>query len=128
MRTHRFLALGATSALLALPGVALATRPADKPAKPAKPTPAQAKAYGKYCKGESKQHVKGQKGTPFSQCVQAMAKLDKGDTTTTTENAKKAAKAACKPLSKKHVKGQKGTPYSQCIVAAAHLQRDETKS
>jgi hypothetical protein len=37
--------------------------------------PAKAKAYGRYCKGESKQHVKGEKGTDFSRCVKAAAKL-----------------------------------------------------
>lgn len=31
--------------------------------------PAKAKAYGRYCQGESKKHVKGEKGTPFSRCV-----------------------------------------------------------
>jgi hypothetical protein len=29
----------------------------------------------KACKGESKKHVEGQKGTPYSQCVSAAAKL-----------------------------------------------------
>jgi hypothetical protein len=37
--------------------------------------PPQAKAYGKYCQGESKKHVKGEKGTAFSRCVKAAAKL-----------------------------------------------------
>jgi hypothetical protein len=32
-------------------------------------------APGQYCKAESKKHVKGQKGTPFSVCVKAAAKL-----------------------------------------------------
>jgi hypothetical protein len=27
------------------------------------------------CKGESKKHVKGEKGTPFSRCVAAAARL-----------------------------------------------------
>ena len=35
----------------------------------------KAKAYGTYCKAESKKHVDGQKGTPFSKCVVAGAKL-----------------------------------------------------
>jgi hypothetical protein len=33
-----------------------------------------AKKYGKLCQGELKKHVKGMKGTPFSQCVTAAAK------------------------------------------------------
>jgi hypothetical protein len=37
--------------------------------------PEKAKAYGRYCKGESRKHVKGEKGTPFSRCVKAAAKL-----------------------------------------------------
>jgi hypothetical protein len=37
--------------------------------------PAKAKAYGFYCRGESKKHVAGQKGTPYSKCVVAAAKL-----------------------------------------------------
>src|SRR6476659_7462377 len=37
--------------------------------------PAKTKAYGHYCQGQSKKHVKGTKGTPFSQCVTAMAKV-----------------------------------------------------
>src|SRR5438105_13158764 len=34
-----------------------------------------AKAYGRLCQGESKQHVAGTPGTPFSKCVTDMAKL-----------------------------------------------------
>jgi hypothetical protein len=79
--------------------------------------PAKAKAYGKYCQVESKKHVDGQKGTPFSQCVTAMAKLANGN----TDNPAKA----CKGESKKHVEGQKGTPYSQCVSAAAKLKHDQ---
>ena len=79
--------------------------------------PAKAKAYGMYCQGESKKHVDGQKGTPFSQCVTGMAKLANGN----TDNPAKA----CKGESKKHVEGQKGTPYSQCVSAAAKLQHDQ---
>jgi hypothetical protein len=82
--------------------------------------PAKAKAYGFYCQGESKKHVDGQKGTPFSQCVTAMAKLANGN----TDNPAKA----CAGESKKHVDGQKGTPFSQCVSAAAKLKHDEDQS
>ena len=75
---------------------------------------AKAKAYGKRCKGQSKKHVKGQKGTAFSRCVTAMAKVATGK----EDNPARA----CKGLSKKHVKGQKGTPFSRCVVAAAKLR------
>ena len=43
------------------------------PAAQAAP-PDHAKANGKRCQGVSKQHVKGEKGTPFSQCVKANKK------------------------------------------------------
>ena len=80
-------------------------------------TTSQAKAYGRYCQNQSKQHVAGQKGTPFSQCVTAMAKAAHGAT----------AKAACAALSKKHVAGEKGTPFSRCVVAAAQLHKNQHK-
>lgn len=100
------LVLGAT------PTLALAAHPNN--GKSNGPGP-NAEAYGKFCQGESKKHVKGEKGTPFSQCVQAMAKLASGKATNPT--------SACKGLSKKHIKGQKGTPYSVCVSGAAKLQR-----
>ncbi|HEY2005105.1 MAG TPA: hypothetical protein VGG87_01580 [Solirubrobacteraceae bacterium] len=87
-------------------------------------TPAQAKAYGKQCKaaGASKQHVAGQKGTPFSDCVTALAHLAHSTTTTTTTSHQSAQKAcAAAGETKKHVKGQKGTPFSQCVSAGTKL-------
>jgi hypothetical protein len=121
------------AALLVAPGLAAGDPPVgspsgdhsaagDHPAKqqpPSTPGPnasagAKAKAYGRFCQGTSKKHVEGQKGTPFSQCVTAMAKLANGQAT--------SAKSACRTLSKKHVKGQKGTPFSQCVKAAAKLK------
>jgi opacity protein-like surface antigen len=107
MRLTTILATAASAALLASPAGA---------AKPTNPGAGHGKAYGRYCAGQSKKHVAGQKGTPFSQCVNAMAKLASGDA--------KSARAACKGLSKKHVAGQKGTPFSRCIVAAAQLRHD----
>jgi hypothetical protein len=80
---------------------------------------AKAKAYGVYCQNQSKAHVAGQKGTPFSQCVTAMAKLATGATS--------SPKTACAALSKRHVAGQKGTPYSLCVAAGAKLLKDEHK-
>ena len=74
-------------------------------------------AYGKLCQNQSKEQVEGQKGTPFSQCVKAMAKADKSEST--------SAREACKGMSKKHVKGEKGTPFSRCVVAAAKLKREQ---
>lgn len=72
------------------------------------------KAYGRFCQAESKKHVKGMKGTPFSQCVVAAAHAAK--------SAKTTPKTACATELKKHVKGMKGTPFSQCVSAAAKAQ------
>lgn len=79
--------------------------------------PAKAKAYGRYCRGESKQHVSGQKGTPFSQCVTAMAKLATGNAN--------SPEVACRAESKQHVSGQHGTPFSLCVSGAAKLLKNE---
>lgn len=119
-------------ALAAAPGAALADQsptgqehgngPKYGPETPPTPGPGaslpeKAKAYGVYCKGESKKHVAGQKGTPFSQCVTAMAKA--------AHNEKLSARQACKGMSKKHVKGEKGTPFSRCVTAAAKLRKTQ---
>ncbi len=107
--------IAATLSLMAAPGVALAAGADDHPTGPPATTPAT--AYGAACKGESKKHVAGQSGTPFSQCVTAMAKLDSGKSSNPT--------SACKALSKKHVAGQPGTPFSQCVKAAAKLKKSQ---
>jgi hypothetical protein len=137
MKNHRNVALLLAALVLAVvPAAALAAGPGKghKPADPgsqrsahATPTPgpkaslpAKAKAYGVYCRAESKKHVAGQHGTPFSQCVTAMAKLAKGDT--------KSPRAACKDESKKHVAGEHGTAFSRCVSAGAKLLHDETSS
>ena len=91
--------------------------PGDPTPGPKDGLPAQAKAYGRYCQGESKKHVKGEKGTAFSRCVKAMAKAANDDTLPPGK--------ACKGLSKKHVKGEKGTPFSRCVKAAAQLRKDQ---
>ena len=107
--------LCAAAACLALPAIGYAKGP-----PPNAPLPAKAKAYGRYCQDQSKKHVAGQKGTPFSQCVTARAKLVTGKTD--------SPKAACSALSKKHVAGEKGTPYSRCVAAGAKLLQDQHKS
>ena len=84
-------------------------------------------AWGRLCSraGETKTHVAGQngtleKGTPFSRCVTAMAKLAHGTTT--------HASKACSTESKKHVAGQKGTPFSDCVAAGVKLLKAEKHS
>jgi hypothetical protein len=82
------------------------------------------KAYGRLCQSESKKHVAGQKGTPFSNCVTDMAHMDQssqGGNPSQTNPAR-----ACANESKKHVAGQKGTPFSQCVSAAAKLRGDQS--
>jgi hypothetical protein len=108
------MALSAAPALAAQPS----DTPPTHPSHPAHPT--QAKSFGFYCQNESKKHVDGQKGTPFSQCVHAMAQLANGS----TDNPSKA----CAGESKKHVEGEKGTPFSRCVSAAAKLQHDQDQS
>ena len=98
--------------------------PSTHPTTHAHPTPgphashgAKAKAYGKDCRGESKKHVGGTPGTPFSECVTDMAKLAKGSTT--------SPRAACNDESKKHVAGTPGTPFSICVSSGAKLLKHE---
>jgi hypothetical protein len=91
--------------------------PAPKTPGPGASLPEKAKAYGNYCQGQSKKHVAGEKGTPFSQCVTAMAKA--------ANNEKLSPGQACKGMSKKHVKGEKGTPFSRCVTAAAKLKKTQ---
>jgi hypothetical protein len=80
------------------------------------------KAFGRLCQGESKKHVAGQKGTPFSKCVTDMAHLAQSSQSSQSSNSSQTNPArACANESKKHVAGQKGTPFSQCVSAAAKL-------
>jgi hypothetical protein len=76
-------------------------------------------AYGRHCQGQSKKHVPGMRGTPFSACVRAMARLDRG---TETDPRK-----ACKHMSKRRVEGQRGTPFSRCVTAGAHLLEEKAE-
>jgi hypothetical protein len=89
----------------------------DETPGPKAPLPEKAKAYGVDCKEQSRKHVKGEKGTPFSQCVTAMARAANDENVTPSQ--------ACKEMSRKHVKGEKGTPFSRCVVAAAQLQKEQ---
>ena len=109
---------GLAVAALGLTPLAMASGAVAHPSK-THTTPSQAKAYGKVCQqaGASKKHVAGQKGTPFSDCVTAMAKLAHS----TKAHPSSAKACAASGESKKHVAGQKGTPYSQCVTAGKQL-------
>jgi hypothetical protein len=96
------------------------THPAHPLPGPKAPLPEKEKAYGVYCKGFSKKHVKGKKGTPFSECVTAMAKAAGGTGTTPQK--------ACQGFSKRHVSGEKGTQFSRCVVAAAQAKKAAAQS
>jgi hypothetical protein len=88
MKAYLKLSLVVGALALIVPAMALATpgngqgkgqsqSPEYTPA-PSPPPKGQApngQAYGKYCQGESKKHAKGEKGTAFSRCVKATAKL-----------------------------------------------------
>jgi hypothetical protein len=80
-------------------------------------TAPQGNAYGYYCRGESKKHVKGEKGTAFSRCVNRL-KLADG-------SPSMKPKKACKGLSKKHVKGEKGTAFSRCIKKVNEMRKEK---
>lgn len=125
----------AALALAAVPATVVANPPAEHgqgngngpeynpaPEKPKTPgtgasMPEKAKAYGVYCKDQSKKHVDGEKGTLFSQCVNAMAKA--------ANNEKVSPGKACKGMSHKHVKGEKGTAFSRCVNGVAKLRKDQ---
>lgn len=104
-------------ALCALPAVALGAAGGHPTQPTTHKTGTKAKAYGKFCQGESKKHVAGTPGTPFSKCVTDMAKLANGST--------KNPHQACRDESKQHVAGQRGTPYSVCVSGAKKLLRQQ---
>ena len=128
---RKFLIAIASATLLAAPPFAVASGPPDEPgnsaqahaqrtaarhAEPPGPDASAAKkarAYGLHCRWASKKHVKGEKGTAFSRCVTAMAKLATGTASSPAQ--------ACARLSKERVKGQTRTPYGKCVAAAARL-------
>jgi hypothetical protein len=125
---RKLLILIATVGLGVAPAVAVAADHGNHPTgpptnqgtahKPSTPGPnaspsAKAKAYGKNCQDQSKTHVAGTPGTPFSKCVTDMAKLAAGS----TDNPR----TACKDESKKHVAGSPGTPFSLCVSSGAKL-------
>ncbi len=117
MKLRSKLAAGlAVLALGAVPTVAGATGPEYAPEKPPKTHAPKGHAYGYYCKGKSKKHAKGEKGTEFSRCVATLKQADNQDLT---------PQQACKAESKKHVKGEQGTAYSRCVKAVAQMEKDK---
>jgi hypothetical protein len=140
-KLSRIVALGSIVAVGALGAPALAAPPAGSPSEAHKPaaTPgpnaspkAKANAYGKFCANQSKKHVAGQKGTPFSQCVTAMAKAAKAAKAAEaakaagTEVTKPSPAKACATMSKKKVGAEKKSAFSKCVVAAAKVIGENT--
>ncbi|MGH2915621.1 MAG: S53 family peptidase [Solirubrobacteraceae bacterium] len=114
-----------SSSALASGGPVHPAHPAH-PAHPSHPSTAAAntKAYGRYCQAESHKRsdaAPGTKGTPFSQCVVAMAHAHAA--LATGQNANPSRTCAAQKLSKKHVKGQRGTPYSECVSGVKRMAR-----
>ena len=123
---------------LVVPAAALATQPAEpghgngisngpqyapekpSPPGPKSPLPEQAKAYGVYCRGESKKHVDGTPGTPFSACVKRMAKA--------AVRKNMSPGQICKGTSGKHVKGVQGTEHSRCVDGVVELRKKEREA
>jgi hypothetical protein len=129
---RKLLILIATIALGVAPAVAFAAAHGNHPTgpatnqgiahKPSTPGPnaspsAKAKAYGKNCQDQSKTHVAGTPGTPFSKCVTDMAKLASGSINN--------PRTACKDESKTHVAGTPGTPFSLCVSSGAKLLKTQ---
>jgi len=121
MKTYLKLVIATCAMMVGMAPVAQANGPDYHPGGPhGKPGPApHGKAHGFYCRGESKKHVKGEKGTAFSRCVKRMARAK--------HKTKMNPARVCKGLSKKHEKGQKGTAFSRCVKAVAKMRRDQRR-
>jgi hypothetical protein len=128
MKLHvKFVAALAVLALGLVPAIAGAVsyEPEYHPAHPPHPTTApKGHAYGYWCKGESKKHVKGEKGTAFSRCVRAHKRAANQPDLTPRQ--------ACKDLNKKHDRsgkhvahGEKGTAFSRCVKSVAQQRKEE---
>jgi len=125
MKLHLKLALGlAVLAMGLLPAMAGAVsyHPEYHPEHP--PTAPKGHAYGYWCKGESKKHVKGEKGTAFSRCVLAHKRA--------TNRPDLTPRQACKDLNKKHDRtgkhvahGDKGTAFSRCVKTVVQQRKEE---
>jgi hypothetical protein len=125
MKLHLKLTMGlAVLAMGLLPAMAGAVsyHPEYHPAHP--PTAPRGHAYGYWCKGESKKHAKGEKGTAFSRCVQAHKRAANQDNLTPRQT--------CKDLNKKHDRsgrhvahGAGGTAFSRCVRSVVQQRKEE---
>jgi len=129
MKLHPKLALGlAVLAVALVPAMAGAVsyHPEYHPEPPTHPptTAPKGHAYGYWCKGESKKHVKGEKGTAFSRCVRAHKRAANQPGLTPRQ--------VCADLNKKHDRsgkhvahGDKGTAFSRCVKSVVQQRQEE---
>jgi hypothetical protein len=120
LRLVLMLVAAALLALVALPGFALAAGPPAQGGSPGPDAPraSKARAYGKYCRGESRRRERGQRGSDYARCLNAMARLGSGRT--------RSPARACRGLSRKRERGERGTEYSRCVRAARRLRADRS--
>ena len=128
MKLHPKLVLGlAVLAMGLLPAMAGAVsyQPEYHPETPKGPKhPPKGHAYGYWCRGESKKHVKGEKGTAFSRCVRAHKRA--------ANQPDKTPREVCFDLKIKHDRsgkhvphGDKGTAFSRCVKTVVQQRQEE---
>jgi hypothetical protein len=83
---------------------------------------------GQYCKGVSKKHIPGQKGTPFSQCVTAMAKINKKQSLAPSQACASLKTVKGKKNANKKNKGAANKAFKQCVQAGKKLKLDLANS
>jgi hypothetical protein len=83
---------------------------------------------GQYCKGVSKTRIAGQKGTPFSQCVTAMAKLNKKSSLAPSQACASLKTIKGKKNANKKNKGKANKAFKQCVQAGKKLKLDNANA
>jgi hypothetical protein len=78
---------------------------------------------GQYCKGVSKKKIPGQKGTPFSQCVKAMAQINKKPSLAPSQ-----ACASLKKFKGASNKSKANKAFKACVQAGKKLKLDNANS
>ena len=112
-RPRRAGTLAILAALLLAPSA-----PAGAAAKSAPgATKAEQRAYGKYCRTSAKGKARTGDRT---KCLKAMAKLDKGTSSSPSK--------ACKALSRKTLKGERKSAYARCVAAGAKLLKAKRRA
>lgn len=97
-----------TAALVAVLATAVVAAPAHGAGTGTAP-----KAYGKQCQGQSKKRVPGVKGTPFSKCVTAMARL--------AGARSRSPHMACATMSRKRTARARTSSFGKCVAAGNRL-------